>query len=318
MGLDHLVGGDEAVLLALEVLVEGAAGDLRRRGDLGDRGRVPAVLGDRLDDAVEQPFALVLGDEDSRQAVAAGRQPVASGQCPASAPSAIAAWPRPLAAIEVGRQGDVDQFGVEPLEPLGVGLPRAARAAARRGRRPSPPRGSPAGRAAPSRGRGPRAASPRPGRAPPRSGRSARGRRSAPRPSRGARAPGGAAISRVSSAQAGRDLFGPGEPTRRRSPAAARASSSAAAVDGAVERRGEAPFLVLEELVEGDRGDAGRLDDRFDRGAGEAAARRSAPRPRRGSARAAGAGTASPAASSPASETASKPAFARGTACLRE
>lgn len=67
MGLDHLVGGGEAVLLALEVLVEGAAGDLRRGGDRGDRGRVVAVLGDGLDDAVEQPFALVLGDEDARE-----------------------------------------------------------------------------------------------------------------------------------------------------------------------------------------------------------------------------------------------------------
>jgi hypothetical protein len=44
VGLDHLVGGEEAVLLVLEVLVEGAAGDPGRGGDRGDRGRVPAVL----------------------------------------------------------------------------------------------------------------------------------------------------------------------------------------------------------------------------------------------------------------------------------
>src|SRR4029077_2471364 len=43
--------------------------------------------------------------------------------------------------------------------------------------------------------------------------------------------------------------------------------------DRSVEGGDKAGFLAFEELVEGDRGDAGCLDDRLDRGAGTAALR---------------------------------------------
>ena len=68
----HLEGGEEALLLALEVLVEDAAGDLRLLGDVGDRHRLVAVLGDRGGEAGDQPLALVVGDLLAAEAVAAG------------------------------------------------------------------------------------------------------------------------------------------------------------------------------------------------------------------------------------------------------
>ena len=71
---DHLVGGEETGFLVGEVLVEGAAGDRGGLGDVGDRGRVVAALGDRVDQRRDDPLALVLLDELARQAVAAGGQ----------------------------------------------------------------------------------------------------------------------------------------------------------------------------------------------------------------------------------------------------
>ena len=70
----HLVGGEEALFLAGEVLVEGAAGDRGRSGDVGDRGVVVALLGDGVDEGGDDPLALVAGDELARQAVTAGGQ----------------------------------------------------------------------------------------------------------------------------------------------------------------------------------------------------------------------------------------------------
>ena len=70
----RLVGGDEALVLAREVLVEGAAGDGGGAGDVGDRRARVAMLGDRLGDPGDQALALVMGDELARQAVAPRRQ----------------------------------------------------------------------------------------------------------------------------------------------------------------------------------------------------------------------------------------------------
>ena len=71
----RLVGDYEALVLAREVLVEGAAGDRRGTGDMGDgRSRV-AVLRARLREPGDQPLALVVNDELAWQAVAARWQP---------------------------------------------------------------------------------------------------------------------------------------------------------------------------------------------------------------------------------------------------
>ena len=71
LGHDGVVGGDEALVLAREVLVKGAPGDRRVASDVGDgRARV-TVLGDRLGEAGDQPLALIVGDELAREAVAA-------------------------------------------------------------------------------------------------------------------------------------------------------------------------------------------------------------------------------------------------------
>ena len=43
-------------------------------GDVGDRGAGVAVLGDRLGEAGDQPLALVVGDELTRQAVPSRRE----------------------------------------------------------------------------------------------------------------------------------------------------------------------------------------------------------------------------------------------------
>ena len=68
----RVVGGDEALVLAAEVLVEGAPGDGRVAGDVGDGCPRVAVLGNRLGEAGDQALALVVGDELARQAVPAG------------------------------------------------------------------------------------------------------------------------------------------------------------------------------------------------------------------------------------------------------
>ena len=71
---DRVVGGDEALVLAAEVLVEGAPRDRRVAGDVGDRRAGVAVFGDRLGEAGDQPLALVVDDELARQAVPARGQ----------------------------------------------------------------------------------------------------------------------------------------------------------------------------------------------------------------------------------------------------
>ena len=55
----RLGGGQEALLLVLEVPVEGAAGDAGELDQVGDRGRLVALLGDRRDGRGEEPLALV-------------------------------------------------------------------------------------------------------------------------------------------------------------------------------------------------------------------------------------------------------------------
>ena len=58
--LDQRLGrGQEALLLVLEVPVEGAAGDPGELDQVGDRGRLVALLGDRRDHRREEPLALV-------------------------------------------------------------------------------------------------------------------------------------------------------------------------------------------------------------------------------------------------------------------
>jgi hypothetical protein len=71
---DHVVGGEEAGFLVVKVLVEGAAGDRGGLGDVGDRGRVVAALGDGVDQRRDDPLALILGDELAWQPVPAGGQ----------------------------------------------------------------------------------------------------------------------------------------------------------------------------------------------------------------------------------------------------
>ena len=259
--VDHLVGGEEAVLLALEVLVEGAAGDLRRLGDLADRGRVVAVLGDRLDDAVEQPLALVLGDEGARQAVAPRRQAVlARGEL-------LGCSRRVSHGRGRGRGRSRSSSAAGPARPL----PRPARAApatARRARRRSP---------APSESRE-LAGDARP--APPRSGRAARGPPFCASTKQSRARAGSASIAASSAAR-------PAAPARARTarpgpPRAARALPTARSKAAT-----KHSSLLREVLVEGDRGDPGLLDDRFDRRRRRSPSRRSAARSRRGSARAA-------------------------------
>src|SRR5207253_1174682 len=66
---------DEALVLAVEVLVEGAPGDGRVAGDVSDRGAGVAVFGDGLGQSRDQALALVAGDELPRQAMPSRRQP---------------------------------------------------------------------------------------------------------------------------------------------------------------------------------------------------------------------------------------------------
>ena len=60
--LDHqVVGGEEALVLVLEVLVEGRAGDVRLLDHVGDRGRLVALAADdphhRFEDQLTPRFA---------------------------------------------------------------------------------------------------------------------------------------------------------------------------------------------------------------------------------------------------------------------
>ena len=71
---DRVKGRDEALVLALEVLVEGVPRDRRVAGDVGDRGPAIAFFGDRLGESRDQPLALVVHDEVPRQPVPTGRQ----------------------------------------------------------------------------------------------------------------------------------------------------------------------------------------------------------------------------------------------------
>src|SRR4029077_18314232 len=69
-GGDALVeGGEEALLLAREVLVEGDQGDLRRLRDQLDRGLLVAALGGQLGHRQEDSLALVLRDVVARDQV---------------------------------------------------------------------------------------------------------------------------------------------------------------------------------------------------------------------------------------------------------
>jgi hypothetical protein len=55
------------------MLVEGAPGDRRVAGDVGDGCPCVAVFSDRLGEAGDQPLALVVGDELAWQPVPSGR-----------------------------------------------------------------------------------------------------------------------------------------------------------------------------------------------------------------------------------------------------
>ena len=74
LGHHRVVSRDEALVLALEVLVEGAPGDRRVAGDVGDRRPRVAILRNRLGETRDQALALVVADELAGQAVAPRRQ----------------------------------------------------------------------------------------------------------------------------------------------------------------------------------------------------------------------------------------------------
>jgi hypothetical protein len=71
---DDVEGGEEARLLALEVLVEGAERNLGRSGDVGDRRLVVTAFVDDLGEAGDQSLALAVGDLVTREAVTTWRQ----------------------------------------------------------------------------------------------------------------------------------------------------------------------------------------------------------------------------------------------------
>jgi hypothetical protein len=66
-----VVGGEEALLLVGEVLVEAAAGDARAVDHVGDRHARLALLRHRLGHGEQHPAALGLGDHLARRRVAA-------------------------------------------------------------------------------------------------------------------------------------------------------------------------------------------------------------------------------------------------------
>jgi hypothetical protein len=58
-----LLGGEEAVLFRAEVFVEGVAGDPGALDDVRDGDRAIALLRDLERERIDDPRALVLGDE---------------------------------------------------------------------------------------------------------------------------------------------------------------------------------------------------------------------------------------------------------------
>jgi hypothetical protein len=65
-------GGEKAVLLGGEVLVELEAGDRRPLDDVGDGDGAIAALGDQLDGGVEDALALVMDDDLAAKLMPAG------------------------------------------------------------------------------------------------------------------------------------------------------------------------------------------------------------------------------------------------------
>ena len=99
-----VVGGEEAGFLVVEHRVEGGARDAGLAGQVGDRGRAIALLGDDADGRLEQPLALGAGDHLGWQPVAAARRaPALAFRDPPPAPRALS---RPLAAISFSASRD--------------------------------------------------------------------------------------------------------------------------------------------------------------------------------------------------------------------
>ena len=118
---DGVEGGEEALLLGLEELVEVAGGDRGELDDLGDRGGAVAVGGDLVGDRGEQALALGVEDLLAGQAVvAAGQGAELSGLSPLPIAIALALHGRRLS----GRRGQA-RAGWRALEPR----PRAMRLA---------------------------------------------------------------------------------------------------------------------------------------------------------------------------------------------
>jgi hypothetical protein len=101
-----VVGGEQAAGDAVEVAVEGGAGDAGAAGEVGRLDLGVGALGEQLAGGGEQAPALVLGDVAGRQAVVAAGQPVGGER---------RAFAFPRSAPEVG-----ERRGVE-LSPRGLG-----------------------------------------------------------------------------------------------------------------------------------------------------------------------------------------------------
>ena len=71
---DDVERGQEAVLLGLEVLIEGAPRDPCRLDDFGDRDLAVGAFAGELDQGGDQPLALVVGDLLAGKAVGPRRQ----------------------------------------------------------------------------------------------------------------------------------------------------------------------------------------------------------------------------------------------------
>ena len=74
LGVAHLEGGEERLLLVFEVLVEGLQGDRGFGDDLLEAERRIALARGQVGDRVEDPFALVVRDVALGQAVLSARQ----------------------------------------------------------------------------------------------------------------------------------------------------------------------------------------------------------------------------------------------------
>ena len=130
---DRVESRDEALVLAVEVLVEGAPRDRRVAGDVGDRGAAVAFFGDRLGEAGDQSLTLVVDDEVAGQSMPSGRE---AGELRRVlgrldrvprrgrylSGSEVGGGPLRRLGTDVRRQGEVDEVGEERLDLLGLPL----------------------------------------------------------------------------------------------------------------------------------------------------------------------------------------------------